>query len=89
MTNTPETTAPARDWRFGLAMGLSIGIGVAVARTVAEALWPGLDHSWDTMLLKRATGVLGTALVSGIVGPAALWLLKVAARSMGEHGPTH
>jgi hypothetical protein len=57
-------------------MGLSIGIGIALARNVAEALWPGPDHSWDTLLVKYATGLLGMVLVSGIVGPVALWLFK-------------
>ena len=31
MSNTPQTTPPAKDWRFALALGLSIGIGHAMA----------------------------------------------------------
>jgi hypothetical protein len=63
-----------------LALGLSIGIGIAVARIVAEALWPGPDHSWVTMVVKLATGVFGMVLVSGIAGLVALWLFKFVGR---------
>jgi hypothetical protein len=84
MSNTPQTTPPAKDWRFALALGLSIGIGIAVARTLAEALWPGLDHSWYTMLVKHATSILGTVLVSGIVGPVVLWLFRFVGRRAPE-----
>ena len=38
MTDEPQGTHPAKNWRFGLVVGVSIGLGIATSREVEKAL---------------------------------------------------
>ena len=71
MTNTPNKTPPARAWRFPLAMGLAIGIGMSVARNVEQALGLGLG-SWAKMAISAASA----GLIAGTVALVVYWLFE-------------
>jgi hypothetical protein len=64
MTNSPETsqripkgTPPLGGWRWALTVGLSIGLGMAWARSVVSTFWPGLSAPWDTLVTAAMAGV--------------------------------
>jgi hypothetical protein len=77
MTNTPQTTEPRPNeaflpgrWRRPLTLGLSIGIGLAFARSVVPALWPDLSGPWDTVVRSGVAGI-ASGMAAALVG----WLL--------------
>lgn len=75
MADTPQNKPPARDWRFALIIGVSIGVGIALSRGVTQALEPGLGH-WGAFLL----GVVAAGVGGGLAALLALWLLKRGGR---------
>jgi hypothetical protein len=73
MQKTPPNAGPAKDWRFPLSIGLAIGIGAPVARSLEQALGPDLP-SWCRI---GASAVLA-GLLGGFVGLVVHALLRPA-----------
>lgn len=69
------TKAAAPDWRFVLTMGLSMGIGIPVARQVTPAIWPGLDFPGSVLVSAAMVG-LAAGIVALVVGK----LLRVGSK---------
>jgi hypothetical protein len=70
MADTPENKPPARDWRFALTIGLSIGVALPLSRGLTQALEPSLGHVGAFLLGVLAAGA-GGALAALLVH----WLL--------------
>jgi hypothetical protein len=58
------------NWRFGLAVGVAIGLGVAASREVETALEPSLGH-WGAF----PVSIIAAVLVGGLVALLLSWLL--------------
>jgi hypothetical protein len=58
------------NWRFGLAVGLAIGVGMATSRGVETALEPNLGHLGALLM-----SFVAAVLVGGLVALLASWLL--------------
>jgi hypothetical protein len=82
-TRTPQPPAQLRDWRQILILGLSIGIGVAVARGVVSAFWPGQDGPLLILIRILAAG-LSAGLIAAFVG----WLLGIRRGTQQGKGKT-
>ncbi len=70
MTDEPQDTHPAKNWRFGLVVGLSTGLGIATSREVEKAFEPSLGH-WGAL----PVSILAAVLVGGLVALLVSWLL--------------
>jgi hypothetical protein len=57
-------------------MGLSLGIGMAVARNVVDALWPGLCDPW-LLIVRIAAAGSACGLVAFLLGG----LLRISRRA--------
>lgn len=62
MADEPQSTLPTANWRFGIIIGLSIGVGIATSREVEKALEPSMGH-WGALLI----GIVAAGLISGLV----------------------
>jgi hypothetical protein len=71
MAETPTKTPANRDWRFALSIGLAIGLGLAVARNVKEALVPSLGD-WGAFTVS----LLAAGATGGLVALAVHWLIR-------------
>jgi hypothetical protein len=71
MADTPQKKPPTRDWRFPLAIGLVIGLGVPIARAVEKNLEPSLGYWGALPFSALVTGVIGV-----IVALVVYWLIK-------------
>jgi hypothetical protein len=66
MAEPPQGTPPARDWRFALTIGLSIGVALPTSRGVEKALEPTLGY-WGAFLVSVAAAGAVAALVALVV----------------------
>jgi hypothetical protein len=73
MENAPQNPIPGRDWRSPLVLGLSIGLGLGVARAVGSALEPGVGYWWAFAIRLLVAGA-----VTGGVSLAVNWLFERA-----------
>jgi hypothetical protein len=64
-------TSPAKDWRFPLSLGLTIGLALPTARGVRDALEPSLGSG-----AAFALSLVAAAGVGALVGLAIHWLIK-------------
>jgi hypothetical protein len=61
----------AENVRWSLTMGLSLGIGMTVARNAVDALWPELAEPWLLVVRIAAAGIacgLVASLLGGLLG---------------------
>jgi hypothetical protein len=78
MADGPRNTPQAKDWRFPLAIGLTIGLALPIARDVEHALEPSLGY-WGAFAV--CTAVAG--VVGGLVALAVYWLIKPGGPRLG------
>ena len=64
-----------------LTLGLSIGLGLAVARSAVSAIWPGSDGP-----LLIAIRILAAGLTGGLVALCVGWLLGIRQGKQGGKG---
>ena len=64
-------TSPAKDWRFPLSLGLTIGLALPTARGVRDALEPSLGSG-----AAFAVSLVAAAAIGGLVGLGIHWLIK-------------
>jgi hypothetical protein len=62
MAQTPQDTPPIKDWRFALAIGLSLFLALAASAEVKSALEPSLG-GWGAALISWVVAAVVGALV--------------------------
>jgi hypothetical protein len=76
MAETPQNKPGARDWRFALTIGISIGVALPLSRAVTQGLEPSLGH-WGAFLLSVVAAGAGGGLAALLVH----WLLRRGGRA--------
>jgi hypothetical protein len=71
MRETTDPKSPPKDIRFPLAMGITIGVGFAVARAVESSLTPKIGY-WGAM----AVALVAVAGIGAVVALTVNRLMK-------------